>query len=170
MTARVGTEETGTEWQGVADYLATLSVGRVRVGAPFAFVSLDDSSVQAALDEEPGVRALLDSPEGRAALLSAHAGPNRRAHLDGAAVRLSTPFGRDLTQLCSLALHDRRPELSGLHYRSRHDDSEDCWALYDRAVVEVVDVVPLSSTDPRHRAVLASIAALWRLPLPPDWR
>jgi hypothetical protein len=38
-------------------------------------------------------------------------------------------FGRDLTRHCSLAIHDRVPTPAGIHYRSRFDDDEDCWAI-----------------------------------------
>lgn len=156
-------------WQAIEDYLAGRHVGMIH-GPGLQLVSVDDPVLQASLDREPGVRALLDSPEGRQVLLPAGAGRGRRAHLDGAAVRLSSELGRDLTRACSLALRDRAHPPAGIHYRSRHDDAEDCWALYDHASVTAGDVVPLSSTDSVHRDALHHIAALWDLPLPPNWR
>lgn len=101
--------------------------------------------------------------------MPAGAPSGRRAHLDGAAVRLSTDFGRDLTRACSLALRDRVTAPDGIHYRSRHDTAEDCWAIYDHAAVTVSDVVPLSPADPDHRAAVHAVAGLWRLALPPPW-
>lgn len=56
------------------------------------------------LNEEPAVRAVLDTPAARQALL-----PRQRAAvaLDNAAVRLASDIGRYITQACALALFDR---------------------------------------------------------------
>lgn len=156
-------------WQALQDYLTGRHVG-VLTGPDLQLVSIDDSALQAELDREPGVRALLDSELARAALLPAGAAaPRRRAHLDGAAVRLSTDRGRDLTRAASLALRDRPSPPDGIHYRSRHDDAEDCWALYDHAQVIVDDIQPLSPEVPGHRLAVQDVASLWDLPLPPAW-
>lgn len=155
-------------WQAMEDYLAGRHVA-VLAGPELHLVSIDDAALQAELDLEPAVRALLDGDAGRAALLPPGASASRRAHLDGAAVRLSTDLGRDLTCAASLALRDRPAPPDGIHYRSRHDDAEDCWALYDHATVVVSDRQPLAPADPRHRAALQEVAALWSLPIPQRW-
>lgn len=130
-------------------------------------MSIDDPGLQAELDREPAVRALLDSPDGRAALSGD--GSARRPRLDGAAVRLASVFGRDLTRHCSLAIHDRVPAPAGVHYRSRFDDDEDCWAIFGHVPLTLVEDAALSATTPVHRNALRSVAALWGLPLPREW-
>ncbi len=93
------------------------------------------------------------------------------ARFDGAALRLSTPFGRDLTQACSLAIRDRVPRPDGIHHRSRHDDDEHCWALFDHAEVRLVEVTPFApETSDSHRRAVQDVADLWELPLPPPGR
>lgn len=160
----VGATSTAPPWQPIADFLHGRHVG-VITGPGLRLVSIDDPVLQAELDREPAVRALLDSPPGRAALSPA----GRRAHLDEAAVRLSTDLGRALTQACSLALRDRAAVTDGIHYRSRHDDAEDCWAIYDHADVRVGRVTRLDPGSEEQRKALHDVAALWNLPLPPDW-
>lgn len=152
--------------QAITDYLAERRVGRF-LGQRLRFVSIDDPGLQAELDREPAVRALLDSPDGRAALSGD--GSARRPRLDGAAVRLASVFGRDLTRHCSLAIHDRVPAPAGVHYRSRFDDDEDCWAIFGHVPLTLVEDAALSATTPVHRNALRSVAALWGLPLPREW-
>lgn len=153
-------------WAALEDFLHGRQVGRLTAGRARA-VSINDPRLQAELDREPAVRALLDSTEGRAAL-APHG--RRGPRLDQAAVRLSTPFGRDLTQACSLAVWDRRPRLDGIHHRSRHDDDEQCWALFSHVPVRLVDAAPFApETNEQRRRQLQDVAALWQLPLPPAW-
>ncbi len=155
-------------WQALEDYLTGRHLG-VITGPGLQLVSINDPALQAELDQAAGVRALLDSQAGRAALLAVGAAASRRAHLDGAAVRLSSDLGRDLTRAASLALRDRPVPPDGIHYRSRHDDTEDCWALYDHAPVSVQDVQPFSPDDPDHQQAMKDVASLWDLALPPAW-
>jgi RES domain len=61
-------------------------------------------------------------------------------------VRLDDEHGRPLTQLCARAVYDAVRQPAGIHYRSKHDDAEDCWALFDRARVAFTHTVDL---DPR---------------------
>lgn len=156
--------EAGELEQAIADFLAGRHVGLLS-GESLHALSIDDPALQAELDQEPAVRALLDSSEGHAALSPA----GRKPHLDQAAVRLSTEFGRDLTRACSLAIRDRADRPDGIHYRSRHDDAEDCWAVYDHAPVRLLESCPLDAANPAHRVVLQDVAALWSLPLPREW-
>ena len=151
-----------------SDYLRGRSVGTI-TARDAVVVSIDDPALQAELDKATAVRALLDSPDGRAALLPAGAAPSRRAHLDEAAVRLSSDLGRELTRACSLALRDRESRPDGIHYRSRHDDAEDCWALYDHANVSIT-VQPLTPKNRAHRDAVQGVADMWDLALPRDWR
>jgi hypothetical protein len=153
-------------WSALQDFLQDRQVG-VLVGRGLRVLSLNDPRLQAELDHEPAVRALLDSTDGRAALAPAGRGG---ARLDQAAVRLSTPFGRELTQACSLAIWDRRPRPDGVHHRSRHDDDEHCWALYDHATVRLVEITPFDpASNSEHRRAVQQVANLWSLALPPGW-
>lgn len=157
--------DTSRSWAALEDFLSGRQVGTL-LARGLRILSIDDPNLQAELDQEPGVRALLDSSDGRAVLSAG----GRRPRLDQAAVRLSSEFGRELSQACSLAVWDRIPQPDGLHYRSRHDDGEDCWALYDHARVRIHDVVPFLPSNSEHRAALQDVARLWALPLPPIWR
>lgn len=153
-------------WAALVDFLQDRQVGRLSGRRRLQLLSINDPYLQAELDQEAAVRALLDSPDGRKALA-----PQGRsnARLNEAAVRLSTPFGRDLTQACSLAIWDRRPQPDGVHHRSRHDDKEHCWALFDHAEVRLVELAPFDpATHPEHRRHLHDIADLWGLALPPS--
>ena len=153
--------------QAIADYLAERRVGRFVSKRPLQLVSMADPGLQAELDKEPAVRALLDSTEGRAALTAN--GSAGRPRLDGAAVRLASVFGRDLTRHCSLAIHDRVPTPAGIHYRSRFDDDEDCWAIYGHVPLTLTEDIGLSPASPVHRTALCDVADLWDLPLPHEW-
>lgn len=153
-------------WVAVRDFLRDRQVGRL-TGRGLRLLSINDPRLQAELDQEPVVRALLDSADGRTALASLQ---RETPRLDQAAVRLSTPFGRDLTQACSLAVWDRWPQPAGIHHRSRLDDEEDCWALFDHAAVRVIEVAPFApETDLEHRRQIQEVANLWGMPIPPEW-
>ena len=145
-----------------ADFVAGRRVGRLRGKSPLGVVSIDSADTQAELDREPAVRALLDNPEGQATMGA------RTPHLDGAAVRIGGDFGRALTQACSLAIHDRRPRLDAIHYRSRHDDHENCWAIYDHVEL-IITSAPLSPARRTHRSAVQDVVALWHLALPAEW-
>lgn len=157
-------------WQAVHDFLAGRRIATLRVAPTAWVVSVHDAVVQATLTRATAVRALLVSDQGRAALLPAGAARSRHPQLDQAAVRLSTDFARLLTQAISLDLHDRTPRPDAIHYRSRHDDTEDCWAIYDHTDVAVTDIRPLSPNHLEDHAAMHDAAALWDLPLPPQWR
>jgi len=154
------------EWQHIADFLDGRKVAKVDA-TPLSAVSINDPSLQHELDSEPAVRAVLDSPAAAEALLESG---GRRVHLDNAAVRLSSEVGRYVTQACALALYDRRPRPDAIHYRSRHDDIEDCWAVYHHAEVTIGEPERLSPQVNEHVIALRSVAELWNLPLPPAWR
>jgi hypothetical protein len=50
----------------------------------------------------------------------------------------------DLPQSWSKALHDHKINLDGIAYRSRHDDNEVCFAVFDRAQ----DALVVKSREP----------------------
>ncbi len=70
--------------QTLADFLADRQLAVMTPPARTRFMSIDDPGLQAELDREPGVRALLDGPDGRLALMPIG---GARPRLDGAAVR-----------------------------------------------------------------------------------
>lgn len=154
------------DWQHIADFLKGRKVARLEA-TYLSVVSINDPALQRELDAEPAVRAVLDTPAARTALLEAG---GRRVHLDNAAVRLSSEVGRYLTQACALALYDREPPPDAIHYRSRHDDAEDCWAVYHHAEVTIGEAAELSPSVAEHARAVRSVADLWGLPLPPAWR
>jgi hypothetical protein len=154
------------DWQHIADFTARRKVGTLQVHEPVV-VSVNDPVVQHALDSEPAVRAVLDSTEARTALLESG---GVQVHLDNAAIRLSSEVGRYLTQACALALYDRERQPDVIHYRSRHDDAESCWAIYHYVDVAVLQVVNFSAAVEGHRQAMRCVAELWDLPLPPEWR
>lgn len=157
-------------WQPLRDYLADRKVATINAAKP-AVVSVNDAATQQALDREPAVRAVLDSDQARTVLLGGPLeGRGTRVHLDNAAIRLSGPLGRAITQACALALWDRDPPPDVVHYRSRHDDHEDCWAIYGHAEIEILDPTKLAPTNNEHVAAVTMVATLWDLPLPPEWR
>lgn len=153
------------DWQHIADFLDGRKVARIHATHPVV-ASVNDPVLLQELNIEPGVRAVLDSEQARAALLEPG---SRRVHLDNSAIRLATAVGRLITQACALALYDRPDPPGVIHYRSRHDDAEDCWAIYDHQSVDFDEAVELSSKNDEHLAALRSVGALWRLPLPPEW-
>lgn len=155
------------QWQYLADYLADRRVAHITADRP-RVVSINDPRLQHQLNSEPAVRAVLDTAAARGALLEANGG--HQVHLDNAAVRLSSDLGRHLTQACALALYDRTTPPDVIHYRSRHDDAEDCWAIYHHVEVVVSEPDTLSPTFREHIEAVQSVAQLWSLPLPPDWR
>lgn len=153
------------DWQALHDYLQGRKVATITADR-LAIVSINDPELQRALDDEVALRAVLDSASARHALLEAG---GRTVHLDNAAVRLSSETGRDITQACALALFDRLPGPDVIHYRSRHDDSEDCWAIYGHASVDVHQPETLNPHIRNHADALRSVATLWGLALPPAW-
>jgi hypothetical protein len=153
-------------WQHVADFLVRRQVAIIKT-VGLATVSINDPRVQHELDQEPAVRAVLDTGAARQALLERH---RSRAHLDNAAIRLASETGRYITQACALALYDRDSKPDAIHYRSRHDDLEDCWAIYHRADVRIGAPQALSPDVPDHAEAFNSVAKLWDLPVPPAWQ
>jgi hypothetical protein len=153
------------DWQHIADFLGHRQVAIIKAGG-LATVSINDPAVQHELDQEPAVRALLDTEAARQALLERN---GSRAHLDNAAIRLASETGRYITQACALALYDRDSKPDVIHYRSRHDDLEDCWAIYHRVDVQIGAPEALSPDVTEHAEAFNAVAKLWDIPVPPTW-
>jgi len=153
-------------WQPLVDYLEGRRVATI-TAYDLSVVSINDPALQHELHEEPAVRAVLDSPAARQALLPRR---NSAVALDNAAVRLASDIDRYITQACALALFDRPKGPDVIHDRSRHDDTEGCWAIYNHAHVQVGRAEPLSPHRPDHAQALTSVATLWDLSLPPAWK
>jgi hypothetical protein len=152
-------------WQHIADFLQGRRIATITANS-LTTVSINDPALHHELDREPGVRAILDSGRARETLLEQG---GSQVHLDNAAIRLSSETGRFITQACALALYDRDAKPDAIHYRSRHDDREDCWAIYHHAKVEIGPAEPLSPDTREHVEALMSVAELWGLPIPPAW-
>ena len=146
-------------------YLQDRKVATIAASNP-SVASINDSALQSKLDQEPGVRAVLDARAARRALLE---GSGRTVHLDNAAVRLASETGRDITRACALALYDLPHAPNVIHFKSRHDDNEDCWAIYSHTTVNCLAEEPLSPTTAAHRQALVSVATMWSLNLPHTW-
>ena len=149
--------------QALADYLATRRVARGALAADAAPVDIHHPATLATLDRDLNVQPLLDSGFGRAAL--GEPDGRQRPRLDQAAVLLASRLGRRITQHCSLAIWDRRPDHAGIAYRSRHDLTEWCWAIFDFATITFSGPVALSPQVPEHREAVQAVADLWDLPL-----
>jgi hypothetical protein len=65
-------------------------------------------------------------------------------------------------------VHEWYPDVGGLAYRSRLDDVEWCWALWDDTPV-VVDVRPFTPSQHAHRRAAQHAAARLQILLPDDW-
>jgi RES domain len=153
-------------WQYIADFLDQRQLATITASG-LATVSINDPRIQHELDQEPAVRAILDTDAARQALLGRN---GSRAHLDNAAIRLASETGRYITQACALALHDRDSKPDAIHYRSRHDDLEDCWAIYHRVDVQISAAEALSPDVTEHAEAFTAVAKLWDLPVPPAWQ
>lgn len=74
----------------------------------------------------------------------------------GSDSRLATESYR-LSQLWALALHQHPDEPDGLLYRSRHDPSQLCAAIFDRAADALTATSLGSLADPSNAALLADL-------------
>jgi RES domain len=149
--------------RGVADYLALQRVGSCQLFDAGDVVSIHDFHLLAELDRQLPIRYLLENGPGLQLW-------DRNTHLDEAKVRLDAELGRRLTQQCARAIFSAAQQPAGIHYRSKHDDAEDCWALFDRARVTFTHTVNLDPGNPEHFEALNSVAMSWQLPLPPVWQ
>ena len=75
----------------------------------------------------------------------------------GADARVCTGGDYTVSQLWSLALWQHPDQPDGILYRSRHDPSLSCAAIFDRVDDETSERDFGSLTEPRHRLLLASL-------------
>jgi hypothetical protein len=145
---------------GVADWLTHQHLGRITLAQPAPLVDIHDPTLLRDLDKHPLVRAALQA--------SGLGTPLNPARLDEAVVRLGGPVGRPITQALSRALREWHPDLAGLAYRSRIDDQEWCWALWNTTPVDIT-VEPLTPTHRHHRRAVQQAASALEITLPPHW-
>jgi hypothetical protein len=146
--------------EGVGDWLAVQQVGRVNLAKPEVLLDVHDPELLRDLDKHPLVRAALEA--------SGLGTPLNPARLDEGIVRLGGPFGRPVTQAFGRAVREWLGEVAGLAYRSRLDDEEWCWAIWDDTDVEV-SVEPLDPTHRHHRRAVQHAAATLEIQLPIAW-
>lgn len=146
---------------GVAEWLGAQQIARFRLDTD-SLIDVNDASVLARMDKHPLVRHAIAN--------SGIETPLAPQHLDEALIRLGGPVGRKITQAVSRAVWEWEPECAGLTYASHHDDTERCYAIYDRArSLDVLDLRPLDPTDAETRRAIASAARLFEIALPESW-
>ena len=145
---------------GVSDWLAAQHIGRVTVAEPTTLVDVHDPQLLLELDKHPLVRTALEASD-----LGTPLSP---ARLDEAVVRLGGPVGRPVTQALSRAVRERYPHIGGVAYRSRLDDDEWCWALWDDTPVEIT-ISALTASRRHHRRAITQVARALEIPLPAIW-
>lgn len=145
---------------GVRDWLSVQRVGRVRLAEPGQLLDVHDPALLRDLDKHPLVRTALET--------SGLGTPLNPVRLDEGVVRLAGPLGRPVTQALSRAVREWLPEVAGLAYRSRLDDDEWCWAIWDDTLVEI-HTEPLDPAHRHHRRAAQHAARILEIPLPPDW-
>ena len=92
------------------------------------------------------------------------------ATLDEGVIRLGGPRARTITQAVSRAIYEGyRDVVGGIAYRSRLDDQEWCWALWDDTDVIVVDE-PLTPLRRHHRQAVQHAATTLEIQLPLNWQ
>lgn len=90
-------------------------------------------------------------------------------HLDEGVIRISGPIGRPITRALSRAVYEWLPDAAGLAYRSRLDDAELCWALWDHNPVDIPAVDALTPAQPAHLHAVRAVAALLQIDLINPW-
>ncbi|WP_375479371.1 RES domain-containing protein [uncultured Jatrophihabitans sp.] len=146
---------------GVAGWLAVQNVARVALAAGEPLIDVHDPQLLRDLDKHPLVRdALAESGLGT---------PLNPPRLDEGIVRLGGPHGRPVTQALSRAAREWLPDIAGLAYRSRLDDDEWCWAIWDTTDVRV-DIEPLNPVQRHHRRAVQHAAHLLEIQTPEEWQ
>lgn len=149
----------------LGDWLARQRVATCSLATPRRAVLLfvNDARLLAELNHHPRVRAALDAAD-------LAPGPQAgRAELDGATIRLPGSRGRAITQAVSRVLYERDPRPAALAYRSRLDDEEMCWAVYDHTPTVFTAAARLDPAVSDHLNAVRAAAALYGLQLPAPW-
>lgn len=125
------------------------------------FADVNNAALLAALNTTARVQAALNRPIAINAL-----GDARR--LDEGTIRLVGDLGRPITQGVSREVYEA--EYPGIAFKCRHDDDEQCWAIFDdRIHTKFEDEAALDNTNPEHLAALQHAAELYKLQLPGNW-
>jgi len=91
--------------------------------------------------------------------------------LDVATVMMAGPAGRRVSQQVARSVYERQPRPDGIHFRSRFDPDELCWALYSHCAIDwKTSARSLSSEDNDDRAAVKAAAAVHGLAVPQEWR
>ena len=117
------------------------------------FIDVTAEDTLTALGEHPRIRRALD------ALSSGESGHAPR--LDKTTIRLPPPQGNTITQPVSRVVYDETDAV-GIHYASRLDELEPCWAVFDWVTVDFSETKPIDANDD----ALKSAAAAMMLTLP----
>lgn len=146
--------------QGLRDWLSVQQVARISLEAPQPLVDVHDPTLLAAVAKHPLVHAAME-----ASGLGTKRNP---AMLDEGVIRLGGPIGRPITQAVSRAVREWFPEYAGIAYRSRLDDDEWCWALWEETAVSI-ESEPLDSDRRHHRHAVRYAARRLEIVLPAEW-
>lgn len=147
--------------EGLLDWLDMQKVGRITLSNPDELlVDVHDPALLSSIDKHPFVRRALDE--------SGLGTPLDPARLDEGIVRLGGPVGRPITQAISAAIRDWHPEIAGVAYRSRLDDDEWCWAIWDITEIRIA-IEPLVPSHRHHRRAVQHAATRLEIALPTDW-
>ncbi len=147
---------------GVGDWLDEQMVATFPIDRGRVVMEVNEPALLGELDQHPLVRAAIrDSGLGTAL---------DPQHLDEALIRLSGPIGRRITQAVSRAIYEVHPEAEAVEYRSRHDDTETCYALYHRGSAwDHTYVRRLTPAVADDRAAVRSASSLFEIDLPDRW-
>ena len=146
--------------QALEDWFGVQRVARVVLDEPRPLVDVHDPALLADLAKHPLVRAAMEE-----SVLGTRRNP---ATLDEGIIRLGGPVGRPITQAVSRAIHDWFPDYGGIAYRSRLDDDEWCWALWDDTAVLFASE-PLDPDRRHHRHAVSHAARRLEILLPDRW-
>lgn len=146
--------------EGLSDWLAIQRVARIMLEQPAPLVDIHDPNLLAAIAKHPLVQSAIEGSG-----LGTRRNP---AMLDEGVVRLGGRLGRPITQAVSRAIHDWFPHYAGIAYRSRLDDDEWCWALWEETAV-TVEEEPLDPNRRHHRQAVHHAASQLEIVLPSHW-
>lgn len=155
-------DPTEAKHDGVTEYLQTQRVAVAAVSPTVEIVRINDAVVLGTLNRHPDVRAALDA--------SGLGSSDEPAELDEGTIRLRGAVGRVITRAVSRAIYELPTHPGGVRYFSRLDDSQECWAIFDRVTVRFDDPVSLSPAHGDHRRAVAYACEVLHLDVPPEWR
>lgn len=130
-------------------FLRNIKEVKARVSDPkHEFVDVAAPETHTELNKHPRVRrALRDSGLGA---------KGSSVDLDEATIRLPGPRGRRISQAVSRVVFEET-EASGLHYTSRLDTTESCWAVFDWVKTKFSEPKPIDPSDPDLRSAALTL-------------